>query len=435
MAESSALPVLPLAGKRHIILAVSGGSDSTALLHLAAQQRSKLANPPEISAVTVDHRLRSGSTAEARAVESMCATLGIRHTKLAWEGDKPASGIQGAARNARRKLLAAAAGKASADAVFTGHTLDDQLETVAMRQLRGSGHGLAGIAPVSFVFNDEGAGEPVPFMRPLLGTTRSDLRRYLTTIGVEWIDDPSNENVAFERVAIRKELAASGQQRFTGLAALQQRFAKERILLAPQVAGIIKSNAFCTAPGLTRVDHAIAKDKAHTDTVLALRVLLAFASGTPGLAEESHAGSMLSAAGAYADARSRSARYGRGGVLTDFRKQGMYLLQEQRRGTMYSAPFAGRYRATGLEPGEKPPLAHADPVAAPASLIRKAAAAEPIFDCPNSGATSCIAAFRAGRRLRLLINPWPDLVPSFDLAPYNALSEIAGVPPIDLPLL
>jgi tRNA(Ile)-lysidine synthase len=434
MAVLAALPVLPLAQNRHIALAVSGGSDSTALLHLAVLQSRRIAHPPEITAITVDHRLRSGSTAEARAVESMCAALGVRHITLPWEGAKPSSGIQDAARTARRNLIAAAAVRIGAEAVLTGHTFDDQLETVAMRQKRGPGPGLAGISPVSFVFNDAGAGEPVLFKRPLLETSRAALRGFLHGTGTSWIDDPSNENAAYERVAIRKELAAYGFEARSKLQELQKKIECERTQTSMQISEFIRAHVVTTAPGLLRIDYGFAQNRGFDETKDAFRVLHAFAAALPALADEAHARSMSLAASACANSRSPSSRYGSGGVLTDFRKQGIYFMQEQRRSTTNPAPFSGRYRLTRTE-AAIPPMPKPDPVPAPASLIRKAAAAEPIFDCPNAGATSCDDAFRSGRRLRLLINPWPDLVPSYDLPAYNALAAVIGAPQIDLPLL
>ena len=435
MADKATLPVLPLAGHRHILLAVSGGSDSTALLHLAAWQRQTLANPPQITAVTVDHRLRSGSTAEARAVETMCAALGIRHMILAWEGDKPTSGIQDAARNARRSLIAAAAVRIGADIVFTGHTYDDQLETVAMRQKRGTGPGLAGIAPVSFVFDDAGAGEVVQFRRPMLGASRAVLQGLLRLSGISWVDDPSNDNDAFERVAVRRELAQSDRSRHAELAHACRQAASGRITASRSAARLVEDFVFATAPGLIRIDHAIAS-VTETECAAVLRILMAFSAGTPFPAEIAHAVRLQNSwRQALANSKVSPVRIGLGGALADIRRDGLYLLQEQRRNIPNPASFAGRYRLTGIEPASSPPPPNADPVSAPASLIRKAAVAEPIFDCPSAGATSCDEAYRNGRRLRLLLNPWPDLVPSFDLPAYNSLAAVIGAPPIDSPLL
>jgi tRNA(Ile)-lysidine synthase len=349
MAENTALPVLPLAGNKHVLLAVSGGSDSTALLQLVARQCRALANPPEITAVTVDHRLRDTSAAEARSVEAMCTALGFRHKTLTWEGPKPASGIQDAARNARRNLIAAAAGKAGADAVLTGHTRDDQLETVAMRQKRGPGRGLAGISPMSFVFNDAGAGEPVPFIRPLLGVRRTTLREFLHGLGVAWVEDPSNENTAFERVAIRHHLADLPQERKVELAGLQQKAAYGRIEASGRIAALLQDHAFAVAPGLIRLDHALA-DENEADALAALRIVMACSSGTAFPAEAAHAIQFLATwQQGSGSASGRPLRIGLGGALADIRREGLYLMQEQRRTTLNATPFAGRYRLTGYQ--------------------------------------------------------------------------------------
>jgi tRNA(Ile)-lysidine synthase len=435
MAAIPPMPVLPLAGKRHILLAVSGGSDSTALLHLAARQCRELVNPPQLTAITIDHRLRAGSTTEAMGVADMAAKLAIPHRTITWDGPKPSTGIQDKARNARRGLLVAAAASAGADAVFTGHTFDDQMETVAMRQKRGPGPGLAGIAPASFVFNDTGEGEPVPFLRPLLETTRTSLRAYLDSNGASWIDDPSNDNEAFERIAVRRDLAHAGTLHIAELSHMQDKAASDRRGSSVRAATLIGTHACMVAPGLTRVDHAFAHAP-EADAMAALRMILAFAAGMPHLAEPAHALQFL-AIWQHAIAQTAIPTVGRGlgGALADIRREGLYLMQEQRRRSSNTASFAGRYRLSGAEPDSPPPTPKASTAAAPASLIRKTASAEPVFDCPEVGATPAHEAYRTGRRLRLLVNPWPDLVPSFDLAAYNALAHLAGARQIDSPLL
>src|SRR6185436_11157971 len=133
-----------------LILAVSGGPDSTALMWLAARWRAGAKHGPKLIAVTIDHGLREESAPEALAVKRLAKTLNVEHRTLRWTGRKPKTGIQEAARNARYRLLAGAARKAGAGHILTAHTLDDQAETVLFRLARGSGvSGLAGMAPVA----------------------------------------------------------------------------------------------------------------------------------------------------------------------------------------------------------------------------------------------------------------------------------------------
>jgi tRNA(Ile)-lysidine synthase len=142
----------PLAHATALILAVSGGPDSTALLVLAARWRAGRRRGPELVAVTIDHGLRRESAAEARAVARLARELGVHHRTLRWREAKPASGLQEAARDARYRLLGEAARAANARYVVTAHTLDDQAETVLIRMTRGSGlSGLGAMARVSLL--------------------------------------------------------------------------------------------------------------------------------------------------------------------------------------------------------------------------------------------------------------------------------------------
>lgn len=187
-----------------IAIALSGGGDSTALLCLLHDFFSQRGEKDRLFAVTVDHGLRPDSAAEARRAGEFCAALGIPHTIRRWEGEKPVAGLQAAAREARYRLLAQAADDAGCGLVMTGHTLDDQAETVAMRRERGAGRGLSGIAPATL------HDKRIWFVRPLIGQRRAALRAFLTERRQEWIDDPSNTDPRFERVrmraAIRPEL-------------------------------------------------------------------------------------------------------------------------------------------------------------------------------------------------------------------------------------
>jgi tRNA(Ile)-lysidine synthase len=185
-----------------LLVAISGGSDSTGLL-LSLQRAIETQRFPHqhtLTAATVDHALRPGSADEARAVATLCENLGIPHRIARWSDAKPEQGLPAAARQARYRLLANVADALGADAIVTGHTLDDQIETVAMRADRSSegALGLAGMAPATLY------GSRLWILRPYLRTRRSAIRTYLDDLGRSWIDDPSNEDPRYERIRIRQ---------------------------------------------------------------------------------------------------------------------------------------------------------------------------------------------------------------------------------------
>jgi tRNA(Ile)-lysidine synthase len=187
---------------KHVVLAVSGGSDSMALLLLAACWKVSDAAPRDLSldVATVDHGLRPDSAREAEWVAERARALGLTHTTLVWAGDKPATAIQERAREARYALLVAHARPRAPAAIVTAHTADDQAETLLMRLGRGSGlDGLAGMAPLRSLLQDG----PVDLVRPLLGVSKQTLVDLLRRAGAAWLDDPSNESAQFERVRLR----------------------------------------------------------------------------------------------------------------------------------------------------------------------------------------------------------------------------------------
>jgi tRNA(Ile)-lysidine synthase len=190
-----------------VVLAVSGGADSTSLMHLVARWLALSAGGvvPRVVVATVDHGLRASSGAEAHWVAEQAKALGFSHATLLWEGEKRATGIQDAARRARYDLLAAHAGRETPAAVVTAHTQDDQAETLLMRLARGSGlDGLAGM-PSRRGLTGDGS---VDLVRPLLAIPKVRLIATLEAAGQPWIEDPSNEVLAFERVRLRKARAA-----------------------------------------------------------------------------------------------------------------------------------------------------------------------------------------------------------------------------------
>jgi tRNA(Ile)-lysidine synthase len=180
-------------GKGKIGLAVSGGPDSLALLLFAHDHC-----PDRIMAATVDHGLRVEAADEARFVATICAERSIPHSIL--KPSVPITGnIQSSARNARYALLEDWATREGCDWIATAHHADDQLETVLMRLIRGSGvDGLSGIRSTY--------GR---IIRPLLSFTKSELIAICQTAGIVPVQDPSNDSTDFDRVRIRQYLAAA----------------------------------------------------------------------------------------------------------------------------------------------------------------------------------------------------------------------------------
>jgi tRNA(Ile)-lysidine synthase len=195
-----------------LLLAVSGGPDSTALMVLAARWRQSLKNKPALIAVTIDHGLRAAAKREAAAVGRLARKLGLAHRTLRWTGKKPKTGLQQAARNARYRLLAEAASQAKAAHILTAHTLDDQAETVLIRMSRGSGvTGLGAMSRMSSL-PGQGAGQ-LKLVRPLLEIPKSRLIATLRAAKISFADDPSNRDPRFTRARLRGlmlELAREG---------------------------------------------------------------------------------------------------------------------------------------------------------------------------------------------------------------------------------
>jgi tRNA(Ile)-lysidine synthase len=172
-------------------LAVSGGGDSMAMLHLARGL--------DVRVVTVDHGLRPEAAAEAAAVAAACVGLGLRHDTLHWRWDGVGN-LQDAARRGRRTAIAEWARCAGVGAVAMAHTRDDVAETMVMRLARGAG--VDGLARMADCWHEKG----VMWLRPLLDVSRAELRMVLGEAGLGWAEDPSNDNARFDRVKVRRAL-------------------------------------------------------------------------------------------------------------------------------------------------------------------------------------------------------------------------------------
>lgn len=421
--------------RRKVIAAVSGGSDSLALLFLLKSFLDTHAPATRLVAVTIDHALRPGSATEAASVARLAARYGVAHRIMRWDEPKPATGISAAARQARYRLLAQAAGLEHTDLVFTGHTADDQAETVLMRQARGQGRGLAGMAAETLF---EGT---CWIVRPLLATRREALRDFLRLHGIDWLDDPTNANQAFERPRLRATLGTGDGQLHAAALATAREAAAHRIRLGVEAAALIRSHADRPAPGLLRLDPAFSRDESREAAVYAWRILLASMGGAPFLPDEARAAAILRRLGASPFCATLSR------TLIDARRGGIFLQREARDLPQPVAPregllWDGRYRLR-LE------AAAAGLLVAPLGRGNAAKAMACAVDIPAEPARCALAALpalwrdgtcigpltsqagRYGVSAMPVAAPWASFLPSFDLAPARAVTALLGA--LELP--
>lgn len=268
-----------------IAVALSGGGDSVGLLVALDEANKRMPHPMRLAAITVDHGLREGSAGEAQAMAAFCARRAIPHRIRRWEGEKPATGLLDAARQARYRLLVDAAEELGADCLVTAHTLDDQLETVEMRRSRSDtgARGLAGMAAGSLFFGR------LWVYRPFLAVGRAEIRAYLSERGVAWFDDPSNEDPRFERVRLRQrgvfsididEISAAG--------------ARRRVLGEAAAAQLLRG-ASSPLPMLFALSNPV--DPADEALRLGLAALIATAGGQAHLPAEAAVGEALAGLG------------------------------------------------------------------------------------------------------------------------------------------
>ncbi|HEX2115000.1 MAG TPA: tRNA lysidine(34) synthetase TilS [Alphaproteobacteria bacterium] len=217
----------PFEHRPHVAVAVSGGADSLCLALLAHEWAHRRGGTA--TALTVDHGLRPGSADEAATVGRWLAAFGMPHAVLRWDGVKPSSGVQEAARAARYRLLTGWCRDNGVLHLLVGHHRDDQLETALMRAARGSGpDGLAGMSAI--VERPE-----VRLLRPLLGVPGARLRATLRARGQDWIEDPSNRNLRFARVRLRTALRGGSRPNEIGPAET----ARARVATETALAGLL----------------------------------------------------------------------------------------------------------------------------------------------------------------------------------------------------
>lgn len=329
-----------LGAPRRYAVAVSGGRDSMALARLAAGDARSGAR---VLALTVDHGLRPESREEAETTGRWCAAAGLDWRLLVWDGEKPATGRQQAARRARYRLLAAAAEREGLPAIVVAHTADDQAETAFMRLARGAGpQGLAAMAPSTRIA--AGPGAPVALLRPFLDVTRETMRAACEAFGQPYLDDPSNDDPAYERVRARGLLAALEEQGLLTREALLRAAARARA--ASDALAAAEARAFAEAGGCFHAGGWASLCARRIDAAppaMLARLIGAVSGGehAPGEPEAAAALSALLAAGAAT----------LGGALVKRRGDSVFVMREPAAllGRAGTAPLA----PASLAPGEK----------------------------------------------------------------------------------
>lgn len=220
----------PFEARPHVAVAVSGGADSLCLALLLGRWVNKRGG--RVTALTVDHGLRAGSSGEARQVARWLKPHGIGHHILPWRGPKPKTGVQAAARTARYGLMQAWCRDHGVLHLALAHTEDDQAETFLLRL--GSGSGAEGLAAMAAIRETP----DVRLLRPLLGVPKAVLQDVLKKEGQDWIEDPSNRDTAFARVRVRKAIDEGGLE-VRNLARSAYRFGRARLALEAAASNLL----------------------------------------------------------------------------------------------------------------------------------------------------------------------------------------------------
>lgn len=255
-----------------LAVAVSGGPDSMALCHLAGQWAR--ARGGSILALTVDHGLRAGSTAEAERLRDWLTARHVPVEILTWDGSKPESGVQEAARRARYDLLTARCRRAGILHLLLGHHRRDQAETVAMRKARAGGRSDVGLAAMASVVETPS----VRLLRPLLAFPPGRLRALLQALGQPWMTDPSNLDHRFERARVRAALARDGALE-PALAKLAGRMARNRIRRDRAAADLAARGVRMDPAGFADIESTVLVAAAPDVATTALRDVIACVGG------------------------------------------------------------------------------------------------------------------------------------------------------------
>lgn len=257
---------------RRLGLGLSGGGDSLALLHCLRRAFPDV----ELHALIVDHGLRPQSAQDCAFAAKAAREAGAHAAILKW--DRPRSG-QAHARLARHRLLAEACAQREMSLLCLGHTLDDRVETLRIRDSRPGGPDrLAGprFTDPSPVW-PEGAG--LTLARPLMGFRRAQLRAYLRGLGQSWLDDPSNEDLAYERVRIRQDAWPAHSDEEQALLARSDEAERARAARRANAFALIRRGAALAGWGGVKLDAPAFAAADPAVAALALETLVLAVSG------------------------------------------------------------------------------------------------------------------------------------------------------------
>lgn len=223
--------------------------------------------------LTVDHGLRAESADEANAVHAYCKAYAISHETLTWNGRTPTSAIAESARDIRRQLLLQACDAAGIEQLILAHTMDDVAETLLMRVRRGGLRGHASIPPKTRISS-------VHVYRPFLKVRRDTLRGALQEEGVDWVEDPTNDNLLYERPRIRSLLRTLEQTEYTTeeIACYADVMSRWRRVLAGQISRILDEGCEVSGSNL-RIRTSVLELYPKTVGVETLRELVRFVGG------------------------------------------------------------------------------------------------------------------------------------------------------------
>lgn len=402
---------------QRLLIAVSGGSDSLGLLLSlkSALDAHSFPHTHSLVAATVDHGLRPAAAEEAQQVSAICEALKIPHRVMRWTGEKPQTGLSAAARLARYGLLSDAAKSLGADAIVTGHTLDDQIETVAMRAKRSAddGLGMAGMAAATLHARKHW------ILRPFLKTRRKQIREMLQAMGQTWIDDPSNEDPRFERVRTRNTLPAIDK------AAIEEAGRRRQALSHHAAAWL---NAHATATQGPVISIALVDQGTGTQEIRdhALSTLLAIIGGKEHRPPARSFARLTQALALGSDFRLTLA-----GTLTLRRKDSLVLARERRGflpllvAPLESGIWDGRYaivndsdKALTITAGPAPAIGPELPGAIRAALTANAPQA---IDCNGNSGNSLQHV-----RITPILSLFADFMPGFDQPLADVIADLIG---------